>query len=111
MNGVPDSPINRYHQVDGAEIVNNTLVNVEHIQLAAGSDAERSAVPINSKFENNLIYTESGRDTFTLYESIFECLKDDESFYARANPLRHPLILLWSHGRLFYQQIERRQPD
>ena len=25
MNGVPDSPINKYHQVDGALIENNTL--------------------------------------------------------------------------------------
>ena len=70
MNGVPDSPINRYHQVDQALIENNTLVNVEHIQLAAGSDAERSAVPVNSQFKSNLIFTESGRDTFTLYDDV-----------------------------------------
>lgn len=70
MNGVPNSPINRYHQVDGAKIENNTLVNVEHIQLAAGSDAERSAVPVNSTFSKNLIYTANGRDTFTLYDDV-----------------------------------------
>ncbi|QFU77773.1 alginate lyase [Halioglobus maricola] len=70
MNGVPDSPINRYHQVDGALIENNSLVNVEHIQLAAGSDSERSAVPINSAFKANLIYSENGRDTFTLYDDV-----------------------------------------
>ena len=45
MNGVPDSPINRYHQVENALIENNTLINVDNIQLAAGSDAERTAVP------------------------------------------------------------------
>ena len=28
MNGVPDSPINRYHQVDNATIENNTFVDV-----------------------------------------------------------------------------------
>ncbi len=70
MNGVPNSPINRYHQVDGAVIENNSLLDVEHIQLAAGSDAERSAVPINSAFQNNLIYSENGRDTFTLYDDV-----------------------------------------
>ena len=31
--------------------------------------------------------------SFSLYESIFECLNGDEAFYARANRLRHP------HGR------------
>ena len=55
MNGVPDSPINRYHQVDGALIENNTIVGARHIELAAGADEERSAPPINSTFRNNLV--------------------------------------------------------
>lgn len=70
MNGVPNSPINRYHQVEDALINNNTLVNIEHIQLAAGSDAERSALPVNSEFANNLIVNDNGRDTFTLYDDV-----------------------------------------
>lgn len=70
MNGVPDSPINRYHQVEEALIENNTLVNVDHIQLAAGSDAERSAKPVDSDFRHNLIFHEEGRDTFTLYDDV-----------------------------------------
>jgi poly(beta-D-mannuronate) lyase len=70
MNGVPNSPINRYHQVDGAVIENNSLIEVAHIQLAAGSDAERSAVPINSKFSNNLVFNKNGRDAFTLYDDV-----------------------------------------
>ncbi|MEP5569171.1 MAG: polysaccharide lyase 6 family protein [Halioglobus sp.] len=70
MNGVPDSPINRYHQVDQALIENNSLINSEHIQLAAGSDEERSAAPVNSQFSDNLIYNENGRDVFTLYDDV-----------------------------------------
>ena len=70
MNGVPNSPINRYHQVDGAVIENNSLINVEHIQLAAGSDAERSAIPVNSKFNNNLVFNKNRRDAFTLYDDV-----------------------------------------
>ena len=45
MNGVPDSPINRYHQVEDSLIENNSIIDSDHIELAAGSDAERSAVP------------------------------------------------------------------
>lgn len=70
MNGVPDSPINRYHQVDNARVENNTFVNVSHIQLAAGSDAERSAVPINSRFKNNLIFNQDGKQPFTLFDDV-----------------------------------------
>jgi len=70
MNGVPNSSINRYHQVVNAQITNNSLINNEHIQLAAGSDAERSATPINSLFTSNLIVNDNGRDTFTLYDDV-----------------------------------------
>jgi poly(beta-D-mannuronate) lyase len=70
MNGVPNSTINRYHQVDNALIENNTLVNVEHIHFAAGSDAERSAAPINSKFKNNLILNNKNTDGISIFDDI-----------------------------------------
>ena len=53
-----------------ALIENNTLVDSDHIQLAAGSDVERSAVPVNSQFNSNLIYNKSGKDIFTLYDDV-----------------------------------------
>lgn len=70
MNGVPDSSINRYHQVDNALIENNSIINSGHIQLAAGSDKERSAKPINSSFNNNLIVTSGDHDIFTVYDDV-----------------------------------------
>ncbi|WP_296045112.1 polysaccharide lyase 6 family protein [uncultured Alteromonas sp.] len=70
MNGVPDSPINRYHQVDNATIENNTFADVQHIHLAAGSDAERSAPPVNSVFRNNLIINTSGKHPFSVFDDI-----------------------------------------
>jgi len=70
MNGVPNSSINRYHQVEDSFIENNTLVNSDHIQLAAGSDAERSATPIRTTFKNNLIFNENKKDTFTVYDDV-----------------------------------------
>ena len=41
-------------------------------------------------------------NSFTLYESIFECLTSDEAFFARANPLRHPLIFYYGHTSVFF---------
>ena len=41
-------------------------------------------------------------DTFSLYESIFECLVDDEAYCRRANPLRHPLIFYYGHTAVFF---------
>lgn len=40
--------------------------------------------------------------TFDLYESLFDCLADDESFVARASPLRHPLIFYYGHTAVFF---------
>ena len=40
--------------------------------------------------------------SFDLYESLFECLADDEAYYARANPLRHPLIFYYGHTAVFF---------
>ncbi|MCE9507993.1 MAG: 5-histidylcysteine sulfoxide synthase [Alphaproteobacteria bacterium] len=40
--------------------------------------------------------------TFSLYESLFECLNGDEAFYASANPLRHPLIFYYGHTAVFF---------
>jgi poly(beta-D-mannuronate) lyase len=70
MNGVPNSPINRYHQVDNALIENNSIINSDHIQLAAGSDQERSAKPVNSRFKNNLIVSKAEHDIFTVYDDV-----------------------------------------
>ena len=70
MNGVPNSKINRYHQVVNAKIANNSFINVEHIHLAAGSDQERSATPQKSTMSNNLVYNENGKDAFSLFDDI-----------------------------------------
>ncbi|MEL6370226.1 MAG: polysaccharide lyase 6 family protein [Pseudomonadota bacterium] len=70
MNGVPNSPINRYHQVKDAKIVNNSLINSDNVQLAAGSDAERSAVPVDSEFTGNLVLHDKAETVFTVYDDV-----------------------------------------
>src|SRR5690606_13449583 len=60
MNGVPNSSINRYHQVRNARIENNTFVDSNNIQLAAGADDERSARIIDSVIANNIFHSNEG---------------------------------------------------
>ncbi|MEJ6595699.1 polysaccharide lyase 6 family protein [Parasphingorhabdus sp.] len=55
MNGVPNSPVNRYVQVDNAIIERNTIVDSQEIALAGGADEERSAPPVNSQFRANIM--------------------------------------------------------
>ena len=54
---------------------------------------------VESKREEILKYF---HDSFSLYESIFECLANDEAFYVRANRLRHPLIFYYGHTSVFF---------
>lgn len=70
MNGVPNSSINRYHQVKDAIVENNTFVNCDNIELCAGSDAERSAIPQNSRVNNNIFYHEKLNNIFTINDDI-----------------------------------------
>ncbi|MBX9896367.1 MAG: polysaccharide lyase 6 family protein [Qipengyuania sp.] len=61
MNGVPNSPVNRYVQVDDALIETNTVVDSTRVTLAGGASAERSAPPVNSVMRKNL-FVASGED-------------------------------------------------
>ncbi|WP_445428107.1 chondroitinase-B domain-containing protein [Alishewanella sp. HL-SH05] len=70
LNGVPNSSINRYHQVENALIVNNSFIDVDHMHLAAGSDAERTAVPINSVMKDNLIINTNKQQPFSLFDDV-----------------------------------------
>jgi len=70
MNGVPNSPPNRYVPVIDSKVNNNTFINCDHIQLCAGSDAERSKAPLNSEIAGNIFYHENKTDLFTIYDDI-----------------------------------------
>lgn len=70
MNGVPDSPINRYHQVKDSTVENNSIIASDHIELAAGSDEERSAPPVSTTFRNNLIHNEHGGNVIGVHDDL-----------------------------------------
>ncbi len=60
--------------------------------LLTGDDIEQKRREIRDYFHK----------TFTLYERIFDCLAGDQAFYARATPLRHPLIFYYGHTAVFF---------
>ncbi|MDP5169176.1 MAG: polysaccharide lyase 6 family protein [Bacteroidia bacterium] len=70
MNGVPNSTPNRYFQVKNSEATSNTFIDCDYIQLCAGSDEERSAVPVNTSVSNNLFLNKESKNIFTVYDDI-----------------------------------------
>lgn len=70
MNGVPNSPLNRYFQVKDSRLDGNILIDCDHIQLCAGSDEERSAIPVNTSMSKNLFLSTTNLKPFTVYDDI-----------------------------------------
>ncbi len=59
MNGVPDSPLNRYFQVRNVVISHNTIVRArDALTIGAGADSERTLPPEGVVFHNNVILSE-----------------------------------------------------
>nr|WP_255587132.1 polysaccharide lyase 6 family protein [Hephaestia mangrovi] len=70
MNGVPNSPINRYLPVKNALIANNSVIDPAEINLGGGADAERSAPPESTRFVADLIVKDKGADPIHVGASI-----------------------------------------
>lgn len=64
MNGVPNSPLNRYNQVLNARIEKNIFVDVSQVLFGAGADAERTLPPAQSTLAGNVFLGTSGQAIF-----------------------------------------------
>ena len=61
VNGVPNSPLNRYFQVKDAVVAFNTFVDVEEtFVIGAGKSSEQSLAPDGLQVANNLVVTRNG---------------------------------------------------
>lgn len=70
MNGVPNSPINRYEQVQDALIERNSLIDAATVTLGNGADAELSLPPVSTRFVNNLFVNAKRGDPFVAKADI-----------------------------------------
>lgn len=86
--------------VKNETIVNSSITNLDgqtadlvtRTPLLDSGDPETKRQEILDYFHN----------TFTLYESLFECLDGDQAYYQRANRLRQPLIFYYGHTAVFF---------
>jgi poly(beta-D-mannuronate) lyase len=61
MNGVPNSPLNRYFQVKRAIVVGNTIVdNRTSITIGAGADGELTLPPLDCTIADNIVKSAEG---------------------------------------------------
>ncbi|HEU5166859.1 MAG TPA: polysaccharide lyase 6 family protein, partial [Chitinophagaceae bacterium] len=70
MNGIINSPANRYVQVTNAEINSNVFYQCSPISFCEGSDAERTLPPDNVTFSNNIFYNTRDSIIYKVYDDI-----------------------------------------
>lgn len=73
--------------------------DVPHADVRVTKTLDLRAGTVEEKRQEILGYFHK---TFSLYESLFDCLAGDDAFYARANTLRHPLIFYYGHTAVFF---------
>lgn len=82
MNGVPDSPLNRYFQVKRAEIIHNTIINCSRaFEIGSGAGTELSLPPVNSSIVNNLVYNTGSQRIVTIEDQPDNMFYSDNYFY------------------------------
>lgn len=72
--------------------VNAGLPEPTRTLLLSGNDVEKKRDEILAYF----------KQTWELYESLFECLADEQAYFTKAISLRHPLIFYFGHTATFY---------
>ncbi|WP_179318919.1 polysaccharide lyase 6 family protein [Winogradskyella helgolandensis] len=70
MNGVPNSPLNRYNQVNNVDIQNNTIINCGPMTFGGGKNDELSLAPINTVFANNIITNTNSTKILETVDSV-----------------------------------------
>lgn len=85
VQGVPDSPLNRYFQVKRAVIAHNTFVNTERsFEIGIGASPDQSLPPEDLTIVNNVVQTRLGAPIVTTHlEPIGNTIWAGNIFYGK----------------------------
>jgi poly(beta-D-mannuronate) lyase len=90
MNGVPNSPLDRYFQVKRAMVVFNTFVDNSHtLNLGGGKDSELSLPPLDCVIANNIVQGTSG-PLITLTDAPVNMTWQGNIFYGASLGMTQP---------------------
>ncbi len=101
MNGIPNSPLNRYFQVKRPIITHNTFVGTRvSILFGLGADGEKTLLPEDVLFGHNVIITESDRSVVTAYVSADDVAWSENVFYGTQLGIQPPEGIRWENPTL-----------
>lgn len=82
MNGIPNSPLNRYFQVKRPVIAHNTFIDTRKtILYGLGADEEKTLLPQNVRFFGNVVLTSSNQPVVTAQISVDDVYWDGNVFH------------------------------
>lgn len=101
MNGVPNSPLNRYFQVKRAKVVFNTLVgNRYSFHIGAGKDSELSLPPLDCVIANNLVWS-TKEPLITYTDTPLNMLYEGNIFYGASLGITKPAGITIANPLMF----------
>ena len=101
MNGIPDSPLNRYFQVRRAVVANNTFINTRTtILYGLGADQEKTLLPEDVLFADNLVATSSDRPVVSAHVSTDQVSWRGNLFYGSSPGIAQQAGILWERPNL-----------
>ena len=101
MNGIPNSPLNRYFQVKRPVITQNTFVGTRvSILFGLGADGEKTLLPEDVLFGRNVIFTDSDKSVVTAYVSADDVTWSENVFFGTQLGIQPPDGIRWENPEL-----------
>ncbi|MDE2731465.1 MAG: glycosyl hydrolase family 28-related protein [Bacteroidota bacterium] len=112
MNGIPDSPLNRYFQVRRAVIANNTFIDTHTtILYGLGADQEKTLLPEQVLFARNLVATSSVRPVVSDHVPTDQVSWLGNLFYGSSLGIEQRAGILWESPDLVRDPHDLLQPS
>jgi poly(beta-D-mannuronate) lyase len=112
MNGILNSPLNRYFQVKRPIITQNTFVDTRiSILFGLGADGEKTLLPEDVLFGQNVIFTESDKSVVTAYVSANDVTWSENVFYGSQLGISEPNGIRWQNPELISGPHGMRYPS
>ena len=110
MNGIPNSPLNRYFQVKRPVIAHNTFVGTRvSVLFGLGADGEKTLLPEDVSFEDNVVRAEG--PVLTMQVTPEAIRWRGNVFYGAALGMPHPDGIAWQDPVLIRSPDGMYSPD
>jgi len=96
MNPVASAPSSGRHSPTASPLAEGPLTPTKTLLLTSPDSGPAAVAAKRAEIRRYF------HQTCSIYERLFDLIKDDAAYYVRHEPLRHPLIFYFAHPAVFY---------